>query len=135
MKTLFILSLLLGAPLIAQEAARAPLAVNGAPHPRARITSVDAAAGTFIFAWLNAKGQPVDSGGSIGRFTPVILTPAADGKPAIYAEPAEATLIAGVVAAAAPQASPPPTKSEPQRLADLEAEVAALKTAAEAAPK
>jgi hypothetical protein len=64
-----------------------------APHPQARIDSVDAATGVCIFAWLDANAAPVDSGGSVARFEPVAI-PATD--PVQYAEPSNETLAAAV---------------------------------------
>lgn len=62
----------------------------GAPFPKAIVTSVDAAAGTFLFAWLDSNENRVDSGNSVGRFTP--------SNPPAY--PSEATLKSAIVAAA-----------------------------------
>ncbi len=40
-----------------------------APHPKARIRSVDFTSGTILFDWLNADGTAADSGNSLARFT------------------------------------------------------------------
>jgi hypothetical protein len=40
-----------------------------APHPKARIRSVDFEGGIVRFDWLNADGSAADSGDSIARFT------------------------------------------------------------------
>jgi hypothetical protein len=42
------------------------IALTGAAWPSALITEVQDN-GVFIFSWLNQDGNPVDSGGSIGR--------------------------------------------------------------------
>lgn len=67
---------------------------EGAPFPQARVTAVDREAGTFTFAWLDAEGQPVDSGNSIGRCTPA--APEAEGEPPPL--PDTAALTAAIVA-------------------------------------
>lgn len=72
------------------------LTVTGAPHPKVRIVAVDAEAGTFLFQWLNSDEEAVDSGNSIGRFTP-IDAPAED-EPRPF--PSNETLTAAVQAAA-----------------------------------
>lgn len=46
------------------------LILAGAPHPKALVQSVEAATGLLLFAWLNAEGERVDSGGSVAGFTP-----------------------------------------------------------------
>ncbi len=64
--------------------------VAAAPFPKARVTSIDVEAGTFLFDWLDADEQRVDSGNSVGRFTPL--------DPAAY--PDDDTLAAAIAAAA-----------------------------------
>lgn len=39
----------------------------GAPHPQALIQSVDLSSGAIAFAWLDAGGNPVDSGNSVAQ--------------------------------------------------------------------
>lgn len=63
--------------------------LTSAPHPRARIDSVDAANGVCLFAWLDAEGRQVDSGGSIARFSPV---PVPATEPQEFEEPSDATI-------------------------------------------
>lgn len=77
------------------------LAVTGAPHPKAEVTRIDAPTGTLVFRWLNSAGQPVDSGNSIARFTPVApVAPVPPATAPIYPEPSDATLKAAIVASA-----------------------------------
>jgi hypothetical protein len=45
------------------------VATPSAPHPQARVLVVDLAAGVIVFDWLDAEGQPVDTGNSIARIT------------------------------------------------------------------
>ncbi|PAW75167.1 MAG: hypothetical protein B9S38_02455 [Verrucomicrobiia bacterium Tous-C4TDCM] len=68
------------------------LDLTAAPHPKARVRHIDAAGGFLTFDWLNAAGEPVDSGGSTVRFEPLPLA----------AEPDDATLVAAIEA-------PPPS--------------------------
>jgi hypothetical protein len=75
--------------------------LSGVPHPQARIDSVDAANGVCSFAWLDADGRQVDSGGSIARFEPA--EPDEDGA---YPELDDATLAAAIEN---PPAEPPNT--------------------------
>lgn len=67
------------------------LATSSAPHPQVEIVSVDPLAGVVVFAWLDADGARVDSGGSIARFTP-----SEDGS-----DPDDATLVDAIT-------NPPP---------------------------
>lgn len=53
--------------------------LSGSVHPKAEIVSVDAGKGIAVFRFLNASGNPVDSGGSIARFAP--LSPNQKEKP------------------------------------------------------
>lgn len=46
------------------------IATPTAPHPSAQILSVNLVTGTIRFNWLDAAGQPVDSGNSVAPFTP-----------------------------------------------------------------
>lgn len=81
----------------------------GAPHPRAVVQSLDLAAGSLVFAWADSAGMPVDSGGSIARFTPLIINDVA-------VEPDEAVLVAAVAATYAPQAAPVPAEVTPLQM-------------------
>lgn len=49
----------------------APIVVNtpSAPHPQARVRVIDLASGVITFDWLDANGQPVDTGNSQARIT------------------------------------------------------------------
>lgn len=57
------------------------ITLTGTVHPKAEIQSVDAANGVATFRWLDANGAPVDSGGSIARFTPLAPLPADPEEP------------------------------------------------------
>lgn len=46
------------------------IATPNAPHPKARVNSVDFASGVITFTWLDENEQPVDSGNSIAQFSP-----------------------------------------------------------------
>jgi hypothetical protein len=71
--------------------------LTGTVHPQARIDSVSAETGTAVFAWLDADGNPVDSGNSIARFAPVApLAKAQPSDPDVYPEIADATLIVAI---------------------------------------
>ncbi len=67
------------------------LTLTGAPHPQALVQSVDAAAGVCVFAWLNAEGERVDSGGSVARFI-VSWEPGELPDERVYIEPTDAEL-------------------------------------------
>jgi hypothetical protein len=69
------------------------LTVSGQPHPKVEITEVNAETGVAIFAWLDAAGNRVDSGGSGARFTPTFTE--VDGKQVPVA-PTDAILIAAI---------------------------------------
>ena len=73
----------------------------GTPFPKARIRKVDAETGTIHFDWLDAASLPVDSGGSTAPYTPVLVTPATETEPAVYAEPTTEDIAAAI-------ANPPP---------------------------
>jgi hypothetical protein len=45
------------------------LNVTGTVYPKAEIQSVSAEHGVATFRWLDVSGNPVDSGGSVARFT------------------------------------------------------------------
>lgn len=81
------------------------IALTGAPHPQALIQRADAATGVCIFAWLDANGAQVDSGGSVARFTPLApLPPAEDAEPdaaPVYPEVSDEILADAI-------ANPPP---------------------------
>lgn len=68
-----------------------------APQPFALVQQLDLAAGVLVFRWLNAQQQPVDSGGSIARFTPV--APDEQGN---YTDVSDATLAAAIANPPAP---------------------------------
>lgn len=76
------------------------VALTGAPHPQALIQSVSAREGVVLFAWLDAAGKPVDSGGSVARFTPLAPLPpapdAAENAAPIYPDVPDATLAAAI---------------------------------------
>jgi hypothetical protein len=87
------------------------LTLTGTPFPKALVQSVDAAAGVCLFAWLNAAGERVDSGGSVARFTPCSpLPPAVDAAPdapAVYPEVLDATLADAIAHPPAEIPAPP----------------------------
>lgn len=68
-----------------------------AAHPKVRIDSIDAVTGLCVFSFLNTNARPVDSGGSVARFTPAIATPATETEAAVYAQPSDAALAAAIV--------------------------------------
>lgn len=103
MKTVITLFVLASCAAVSSAADRV-LTLTGAPHPKALVQSVDAAAGVVVFAFADADGHAVDSGNSIARFMPEIATPAEGETPAVYAEPSDATLAAAIVA---PEPPPP----------------------------
>jgi len=71
------------------------LSLAGTPHPKALVTGVNPANGTFGFRWLDANGAPVDSGGSAGRFTPQWTLE--EGNPeSVPVEPTDEVLIAAI---------------------------------------
>lgn len=74
------------------------LTLTGTPHPQAEVTACDAEHGILTFRWLDANGQPVDSGGSVARFTPPAPLPQAEDYtgPAQYPEVDDATLVAAI---------------------------------------
>lgn len=74
------------------------LNLSGTVHPKAEIQSVSAQHGVATFRWLDADGNPVDSGGSVARFTPLEPT----GTPPAYPEVPDATLVAAIENPAAP---------------------------------
>lgn len=82
------------------------VSLTGAAYPSARIDSVDAANGIATFAYLDANGAQVDSGGSLARFAPLApLPPAPDSKPGdapTYPEVPDSTL-ADAIANPAPE--------------------------------
>lgn len=105
MKTNLTLFALATLALVTCAAARV-LTLVDAPHPKAIVQSVDAESGTLVFSWANADGAAVDSGNSIARFTPEIVTPAEGDTPAVYADPSDATLAAAIVAPEPPAPVP-----------------------------
>ena len=84
------------------------ITLTGTVHPKAEIQSVNAANGSVTFRWLNASGKPVDSGGSIARFTPLApLPPADDAAPnaaPVYPEASDEILAAAIANPPAPPA-------------------------------
>jgi hypothetical protein len=83
------------------------LATPSAPHPKAEVQRVDPAAGVLVFRWLDSAGKPVDSGGSIARFTPVAPLPSEPGQPVTYPDISDATLVAAITTPAAEPAPAP----------------------------
>lgn len=73
------------------------ISLIGTAYPQARIDSVSPETGTVNFAWLDAGGNPVDSGGSVARFTPLAPLPAEEGEPVTYPEVSDEVL-AGAIA-------------------------------------
>lgn len=103
-RSLFVLCVaLIGVMLHAAEETPVPFSPvvltldESAPHPKVRVTAIDAEAGTFLFQWLDSAGQPVDTGNSVARFTP--LAAPAEGAPRPF--PSTEILAAAVQAAAA----------------------------------
>lgn len=92
------------------------LTLTGTVHPKAEIQSVSAATGSATFRWLNASGNPVDSGGSIARFMPLAALPpaedAAPNAPAVYPEVTDEVLAAAI---ANPPAEPQPVPASVTR--------------------
>lgn len=91
------------------------LALTGTAYPKAEIQSVSAAHGVATFRWLDAGGQPVDSGGSLARFTPLeplAPDPEAPGAPPEYPEVPDETLSAAIEN---PPAVPVPVPTEISR--------------------
>lgn len=68
------------------------ISLTGTVHPQARIDSVSPESGTVVFAWLDADGNAVDSGGSVARFTPLAPLPAEEGSPVSYPEVSDEVL-------------------------------------------
>lgn len=96
----------LGAAVFAAESAPRILPTPSAPHPKAEVQKLDPAAGVLVFRWLNAQGLPVDSGGSIARFTPLAALPPAEGASPdaapVYPEVPDATLANAIANPPAP---------------------------------
>ncbi len=79
------------------------LSLTGTVFPKAEIQSVDAAAGIATFRWLDANDVPVDSGGSVARFTPVAPLPQeTPNAPVQYPDVTDAVLADAI-------ANPPPS--------------------------
>ncbi len=74
------------------------VSLSGAPFPKARIDRVDAGTGVCVFAFLDAEDRPVDSGGSIARFTPADPLPEDPEQPGVvlYPEIVDATLASAI---------------------------------------
>lgn len=88
------------------------LTLTGAPHPRALVQSIDAASGLCVFAWLNADGERVDSGGSVARFI-VSWEPGEFPDERVYIEPTDAELATAI---ANPPAEPPAPRRQDTRV-------------------
>lgn len=71
------------------------LILADAPHPKALVQSIDAATGLCLFAWLDANGAQVDSGGSVARFT-VSWEPGEQPGERVYIEPTDAELATAI---------------------------------------
>ena len=71
------------------------ISLAGTPHPKALIADINPGTGVFGFRWLNAAGNAVDSGGSVGTFTPQIGATQPDGS-ILYDETPDAVLIDAV---------------------------------------
>jgi hypothetical protein len=86
------------------------LATPAAPHPQAEIVALDAAAGVVTFAWLDAGGARVDSGGSLARFTPPAPLPQEPdyAGPVQWPDIADEVLVGAITALAAPDPAPVP---------------------------
>lgn len=72
------------------------LTLTGTTHPKAEINAISPENGYASFRWLNAAGNPVDSGGSIARFTPLDPLPTDPENPlspVVYPEIADEVLI------------------------------------------
>lgn len=103
--TRILLALILPIPLgvmAAEPAAAAPriVTLTGAAFPKALIQAVSAKDGVALFAWLDADGKQVDSGGSVARFTPLAPFPPAEGASPdaapVYPEVPDATLASAI---------------------------------------
>lgn len=93
------------------------LTLTGTVHPKAEIQAVSAANGTATFRWLDADENPVDSGGSVARFTP--LEPDNEpGQPTSYPEVDDATLIEAI--------ENPPAQTVPEFVAAAKVAVQAM---------
>lgn len=92
------------------------LTLAGTPHPKAAVQSIDLATGTLVFRWLDVAAQSVDSGGSVARFEPVLLTPATETEPAVYADPSDDTLVAAIAAALVDPPAPVPAEVTPLQM-------------------
>ena len=92
------------------------ISLIGTAYPQARIDSVFPETGTVVFAWLDVDGNPVDSGGSVARFTPLAPLPAAEdaelGAAEVYPEVSDEVLAEAV---ANPPAFVAPIPSEVTR--------------------
>lgn len=90
------------------------LTLTGTPHPKALVQRIDPATGVLVFAWLNAQGGLVDSGGSVARFTALAPLPKAEPTdPDTYPEVEDSVLIDAIQ-------NPPPEPPSPVRLTPLE---------------
>lgn len=67
------------------------LTLTGAPYPKAAVQSIDAENGVCVFAWLDAEGAQVDSGGSVARFI-VSWEPGESPDERVYIAPTDAEL-------------------------------------------
>lgn len=67
------------------------LSISGTVHPQVEIQVINADTGTVVFRWLDADGNPVDSGGSTAAIEP--LEPDEND---VYPEVDDETLIAAI---------------------------------------
>lgn len=74
------------------------IVTDGGAHGKALVQSVDPERGVVLFAWLDADGEPVDSGHSVARFTPP--EPVVDGETGAetFPDPGDAALASAIVA-------------------------------------
>lgn len=80
------------------------LILTGTVHPKAELQAIDAANGIATFRWLDAAGNPVDSGGSVAKFAPLAPNePENEGEPITYPEVPDATLIDAIENPPAPE--------------------------------
>lgn len=102
------------------------LALAAAPHPSARVDSIDPKAGVLTFTFLRADGKPADSGGSIARFAPVdpVEVQTEAGVEITYPEPSVEVLAAAVDALFPPPPPPPAPPTLAERKAVLKARAA-----------
>lgn len=98
------------------------LSVTGTVYPKAELIAVNANVGVATFRWLDAGGNPVDSGGSVARFTPLDPLPGGPFDPVSYPEVDDATLIAAIENLVAAVVEVPATVTRRQLLLALNAQ-------------